>query len=181
MGTWITVVLALAITIGILILIGNFRPKRHYVRCSVEINAPLESVFQFLRHLQNQEKFNNNAMRDANRTKTFTGTDGTVGFIYAWAGDRSAGVGEKEIMQIEEGKRIECQIRFMKPMKVNSTVILETEQLSPTTTLVHWSNESEMPIPLNLFNKSFEKMIAKDMNSSLQTLKSLLEAVNECI
>lgn len=175
MGTWITVLIAIAATVALLILISSFLPKKHFVRCSIEINAPLNSVFQFLRFLENQEKFNNNAMRDSNRQKTFTGTDGTKGFIYAWSGDRSAGMGEKEIMKIDEGKRIECQIRFIKPMKVNATVILETEAISPSSTLVSWSNESVIPVPFNLFNKSFEKMIAKDMNSSLQTLKTLLE------
>ena len=42
----------------------------------------------------------------------FKGTDETVGFIYAWSGDKKAGESEKEIKAIAEGKCIETEIRL---------------------------------------------------------------------
>lgn len=41
------------------------------------------------------------------------GTDGTIGFIISWNGNKNAGEGEKEIINIIDGKRIETQICFV--------------------------------------------------------------------
>ena len=54
------------------------------------------------------------AMAAPDRKRDFKGIDGTVGYIYSWSGDKNAGVGEKEIKNIIEGKRIEMEIRFVK-------------------------------------------------------------------
>ena len=39
-------------------------------------------------------------MTAPDRERTFKGTDGTVGYIYAWKGNKDAGEGEKEIKNI---------------------------------------------------------------------------------
>jgi uncharacterized protein YndB with AHSA1/START domain len=109
--------------------------REHYVKREIIINAPLQKVFDFLKLLKNQDQFNKWATADKkNRKEEFKGTDGTVGFIYAWSGNKSAGVGEKEIMNIVEAKRIETEIRFVKPMRVSASVIFETESLSENQT-----------------------------------------------
>ena len=44
-------------------------------------------------------------MVDPDMKREFKGMDGTVGFIYAWNGNKRAGEGEQEIKTIEEGKK----------------------------------------------------------------------------
>lgn len=43
-------------------------------------------------------------MAGPDRIREYKGTDGTVGFIYSWSGNKDAGQGEKEIMNLIEGK-----------------------------------------------------------------------------
>jgi hypothetical protein len=114
-------------------------------------------------------------MAGPDRTREYKGTDGTVGFIYAWKGNKNAGEGEKEIKNITEGERIEMEIRFVKPMVTSANIILETESLSGDQTKVTWSNAGTLKYPVNIFVPMMEKMLPKEMDSSLLILKNILE------
>ncbi|WP_259065903.1 hypothetical protein HDF24_03325 [Mucilaginibacter sp. X4EP1] len=114
-------------------------------------------------------------MEDANREKSFQGNDGTVGYIYAWKGNKDAGEGEKEILAIDADKSLEMEIRFVKPMKATARIIMETESMSVNETKLSWSNAGSLPVPINLFIPKMQKHVAKDMEKSLLILKSLLE------
>ena len=114
-------------------------------------------------------------MTGPDRERTYKGTDGTVGYIYSWKGNKSAGQGEKEIMNIIEGKKIETEIRFVKPMAATSRMIMETESLPGDQTKVYWSNAGRLNYPLNIMVPMMEKMLPKDMDSSLSALKNILE------
>ncbi len=175
MTTVITILLVFAGIIALLLIIGLFMKKNHYAKREIIINVPRQNVFNFLKLLKNQEKFNQRAAVDPNRNWEYKGTDGTVGFIISWKGNKSAGEGEKEIMSLVEGKRIETQIRFVKPMVTSATIIMETESLSDTQTKVSMSNAGILPYPWNIMIPMFEKMFAKDMENSLATLKNILE------
>src|ERR1700738_2759360 len=113
MNVIITILLIVAGIIVFPLIIALFMKKQHYVNREIIINAPLKKVFDFLKLLKNQDKFNKWAKTDKDRKEEFKGTDGTVGFIYAWRGNKGAGEGEKEIKNIIEGKRIETEIRFV--------------------------------------------------------------------
>ena len=132
----LTILLSIAGFIALLLVIALFMKKDHYAKRDIIINASAQKVFDYIKLLKNQDEFNNDAMTDANRKRQFIATDGTVGYIYSWSGDKSAGVGEKEIMKIIEGKRIETEIRFTKPMQATATIVMETETISDNQTKV---------------------------------------------
>jgi hypothetical protein len=161
--------------VALLLIIAFFLKREHYVEREIIIHAPREKVFDYLRLIENQETFNTGAMADADRKKEFRGTDGTVGYIYSWRGNKDAGEGEKEITSIIEGKRIEMEIRFVKPMKTSAEIILETESLPGGETRVSWSNAGMLKYPLNLMIPMVEKHVVKDLDISLGTLKRVLE------
>src|SRR5215210_6657678 len=140
MNIIITILLVLAGLIALLLIAALFMKSKHYVKREVIINAPRQKVFDYIKLLKNQEEFNKHAMAAPDRKREFKGTDGTVGYIYAWSGNKNAGVGEKEIKNIIEGKRIETEIRFVKPMRATASIIIETESLSDNQTKVYWSN-----------------------------------------
>src|ERR1700761_7097312 len=112
-----TILIILLAIVTLILLLSLIMPKKHFVQRETTVNSPQPKVFDFIKYLENQELFNTNVMTDAGREKTFSGTDGTVGYVYAWKGNKDAGEGEKEIIAIEEGKSVEMEIRFTKPMK----------------------------------------------------------------
>jgi len=175
MNSIITILLVVAGIIALLLIIALFMKREHYVKREIIINAPRQKVFDYLRLLKNQDEFNKHAMAGPDRKREFKGTDGTVGYIYAWSGNKDAGVGEKEIKNIVEGKKIETEIRFVKPMRAIASMIMETESLSDNQTKVYWSNAGILKYPLNIMIPMMEKHVAKDMDISLSTLKNILE------
>jgi len=175
MSIIITILLVVAGIIALLLIIALFIKREHYVKREIIINAPRQKVFDYVKLLTNQDKFNKHAMTGPDRKREYKGTDGTVGFIYAWSGNKKAGEGEKEIKAIIDGKRIEAEIRFIKPMAATACIILETESLSDYQTKVSWSNAGTLKYPINIMIPMMEKMLPKEMDSSLLTLKNILE------
>ena len=175
MNTLITILLIVAGIIALLFIIALFMKRKHYVKCEININASPQKVFDYLKLIKNQDEFNEHAKAGPDRKREFKGTDGTVGFIYSWSGNKEAGVGEKEIINIVEGKKIETEIRFVKPMTATASIIMETESLSENQTKVYWSNAGTLKYPVNIMIPMMEKMLPKEMDSSLSTLKSILE------
>ncbi|MEO6490295.1 MAG: SRPBCC family protein [Ferruginibacter sp.] len=175
MNTLLTILLVFAGIIVLLLIIALVMKKEHYVNREIIINAPRQKVFDYIKLLKNQDEFNKHAMAGPDRERQFKGTDGTVGYIYAWSGDKNAGVGEKEIMNIIEGKRIETEIRFVKPMAVTASIIMQTESLPDNRTKVNWSNSGTLKYPINIMIPMMERSVAKDMDISLTTLKNILE------
>src|SRR4030095_3148484 len=163
MNIIVTILLIVGGIIALLLIIALFMRKEHYVKREIIINAPRQKVFDFLKLLKNQDQFNKWATADKkNRKEEFKGTDGTVGFIYSWSGNKSAGHGEKEIKKIIEGKRIETEIRFIKPMRMSADVIFETESLSENQTKVNLINTGVSKYPLNLMIPMAERNFPKD-------------------
>jgi len=174
----IIVIILLVVTgiIALLLIFALFLKREHYVNREIIINVPRQKVFDFLKLIKNHDQFNKWATTDKiNRKEEFKGTDGTVGFIYSWSGNINAGQGEKEIKNIIEGKRIETEIRFVKPMRVSAYIIMETESLSDNQTKVNFSNAGTLKYPLNIMIPMAEKKFAKDMDESFDKLKAILE------
>jgi hypothetical protein len=175
MNIIITILLVVAGIIALLLIIALFMRREHYVKREIVINAPRQKVFDYVKLLKNQDEFNKHAMAGSDRKREFKGTDGTVGYIYAWSGDKNAGAGEKEIKNIIEGERVEAEIRFVKPMRVTASIIMEMGSLPGNQTKTSWSNAGRLNYPLNIMIPMMEKHVAKDMDNSLSALKNILE------
>lgn len=174
MNTLITVLLALAGIVALFLILGLFMRKGYNIRREVIIDAPLQTVFDYIKHLKNQDNFNKWVMVEPEMNRDFKGTDGTVGFIYGWNG-KKAGEGEQEIKAIVEGKKVETEIRFVRPFAGVAHAGMATEPVSENQTKVTWSNASEMKYPMNIMLSMIEKMLEKDMDTSLSNLKAILE------
>lgn len=175
MNVFLIILLVIAGLIASLLLLALFTKKGYSIHREIVINAPLQTVFDYLKQLKNWDNFNRPAMADPSEEREFKGTDGTVGFIYAWRGNKKVGQGEKEIKAISEGKKIETEIRFVKPFTATGHTTMATEPLSDSQTKVTFSNASNLKYPLNVLLLIVEKGIAKDMDTSLSTLKTILE------
>ncbi|MEP7254761.1 MAG: SRPBCC family protein [Ferruginibacter sp.] len=175
MNILITILLVIAGIIAVLLIIALFTKKGYNIQREIVINAPLQKVFDYLKQIKNWDSFNERATADPSRKNEFKGTDGTVGFIYAWSGNKKVGEGEKEIKFISEGKSIETEIRFVKPFSLTGYTNMGTESVSGNQTRVTLSNASTLKYPLNILLLMVEKGIAKDMDTSLSSLKIILE------
>lgn len=177
MNILIGILIGIAGLIGLLLLVAAFAKKGYTIRREIVVDRPVATVFDYLRHIKNQDLFSVWVMKDPAMAKKFTGTDGTVGFIYGWNGNKDAGEGEQEIMALEDGKRIEIEVRFKRPFEAVAQTPFTTEPAGEGKTRVSWTMISTMKYPMNimLVFMDMDKLLGKDMETSLGTLKGLLE------
>jgi hypothetical protein len=160
----------------LILLIAAVTKKNYAIQRSIVINRPKEQVYDYLRHLKNQDRYSKWVMRDPNMKKTYTGTDGEVGFIYAWDGDKHAGAGEQEIKRLVPNALVDAEIRFIRPFAAIAQTPFTIEGDGNETT-VTWSMSSSMKYPMNimLLMMNMDKLLGKDMEESLGMLKKQLE------
>ncbi len=171
------ILLGIVAIVALILIIALFTKKDMQVTKSVIINKPLAEVFNYVKLLKNQDAYSKWGSMDPNMKKTYTGTDGTVGFISAWEGNKDVGAGEQEILKIEEGKRIDYSLRFIKPFKSNADAFMIFEDAGNNQTKVSWGFKSKMPYPMNamcLFVNMDEK-VGADFQIGLDNLKKKME------
>ncbi len=163
--------------IAALLVAGLFVPKGMKATREVVINKPKEEVFNYIKHLKNQDNFSKWAMMDPNMKKEYRGTDGTPGFVSAWEGNKKVGTGEQEIKGIQEGEKVDYEIRFVKPFKSIAKAVMTTEAISDNATKVTWGFEGSMNYPMNVMKlfMNMEKAIGNDFSTGLDNLKKVLE------
>jgi len=173
-------IIILAVIVGIialLLLIALFSRKKYTVTRSITIHKPASEVYQYVIHLKNQIHYNKFVMQDPNQKVDYRGTDGTVGFVLAWNGNKQAGEGEQEIRNLVENRRMDVELRFVRPFAGIAQAPLELERKSASETIVTWGMSSQMPYPANLMLllANVEGMLGKELEESLANLKRELE------
>ena len=172
------ILIVLAILITIPLLVALFVGKEYAVEREIVINKPKATVFEYLKLLKNQDNFSKWASMDPDMKKTYSGTDGTVGFISHWESENDqVGHGEQEIKKITEGERIDFELRFIKPFESTENAYMTTEAISESQTKVRWGFKGHMDYPTNiwLLFLDFEEMIGGDLQTGLEQLKTELE------
>lgn len=159
-------------------ILSFFLKKEYSVTREVIVNKPKDEVFNYIKYLKNQDNYSVWAKMDPEMKKEYKGTDGTVGFVSAWESKKeNVGKGEQEIKAIEPGKRIDYELRFLKPFKSTSPAYLETIAVDDNKTKVVWGFEGYMGVPSNLMLliMDFEKLLGNDLQNGLDNLKAELE------
>lgn len=170
-----------AIIVGLVVFVliaGLFVKKDFAVEKEVIIHQPKQLVFDYIKLLKNQNNYSVWAKMDPNMKKTFTGTDGTVGFISAWSSEAdSVGQGEQEIKSITEGEKITYELRFKKPFEATNQSYMTTQAIDSNTTKVNWGFFGVTPYPMNVMYlfMDMEAAVGKDLQGGLNNLKAILE------
>ena len=76
------IIIVIAILIAIPLIVALFVKKDYAIERQVVINKPKQEVFNYIKFLKNQDNYSKWNMIDPNMKKAYTGTDGTVGFLF---------------------------------------------------------------------------------------------------
>jgi hypothetical protein len=168
----------LYILIGLIILVLILSltvPTEFKLERDIIIKKPKAEVFPYVRSLKNQDNWSVWNMKDPNMVRDFTGTDGTVGFVSRWDGNKQVGKGEQEITGIKDGERVDMQLRFERPMKMTNEAYIITLPESDNQTRVRWGFTGNSGRPMNLFSAMMKGALTKDFDRGLNNLKNILE------
>ena len=172
------ILIVVVIIIAIPLIVALFVKKQYAVEKEIVINKPVQDVFDYVKFLKNQNYYSKWATMDPAMEKTYSGTDGTVGFISAWdSKKKDVGKGEQEIVQITPGERIDYELRFIEPFQSTEAAYMTTERETDSTTDVKWGFKGHMSYPMNLMLlfMDMEKMVGDDLSTGLSSLKGVLE------
>ena len=176
MGIFITILVVIAAIIALLLLIAAFTKKDFALEKQVIINRAKKDVFNYLKLIRNQEQYSVWVMKDPNVKMVYRGTDGTVGFTSSWeSNDKNVGIGEQEIIKMNDGESMEVEIRFKKPFEATNYALTTVTAADDTQTRVTNLFYGTSKFPMNLMNLMMDKMVGKDMQNNLENMKSNLE------
>ena len=163
--------------VALFLIIAVFTPSEYYVEREITINQSEDAVFDYVVLLRNQDNFSAWSQMDPNMEKTFSGEDGTVGFVSAWKSENeNVGIGEQEIIAISPG-RIDYELRFKEPFEATDNAFIITEAVGDDKTRVVWGFEGDMPYPSNamLLFMSMDEQLGPQLAEGLDNLKGILE------
>jgi hypothetical protein len=178
MGILLYIVFTILGLIAVIFILALFTQKEYTVQRETTINQPVSVVFNYIKHLKNQDNYSKWVMTDPSMKRVFTGEDGTKGFIYAWdSTNKQAGAGEQEIIELSENKHVDIEVRFIRPFKAIAKTPFTLKKMDDHTTSIAWEMNSAMNYPMNiiLLFMNVDKMLGKDMEISLENLKKILE------
>lgn len=181
MGILITILGIIGILILILLIAAAASSADYAVQAEVNINKPVADVYDYVKYLKNQANYNKWVMTDPNVRKEFKGTDGTVGFFYAWESDnKQVGKGEQVITGLTENKRVDYDLHFIQPFEGKAQSYLETVALGDGETNVIWVFKGKRNFMMKVMHIAFnlKKMLTKDLTASLHNLKSVIEKID---
>lgn len=169
----IILIIALVITVA-----GATLKKEYQIVRAITINRSKQEVFNYIKFLKNQNEYSYYNRKDPETIKSYTGTDGEIGFTYAWKSEvNSIGSGTQTISKLIDGQELECDIQFKKPLPLKCVAVIALTEINDFETEVIWTFSSVYPFPLNIiiYFVNLEKLIGNDIASSLVTLKQNLE------
>ena len=176
MNTIAIILIVVAILVALPLLLALFIKKEYTIRREIVIDKSTDEVFKYIKFLKNQDYYSKWVMTDPNMKKEFKGTDGTVGFIYAWdSTNKNAGKGEQEIVRLIERELLDIEVRFIKPFEAIAKTPFMTESVSAHQTKVTWGMTGKSKYPMNLMNPFMDNLLGKDLQNSLSKLKNILE------
>lgn len=166
-----------ALLMVVIAALGFVGPRDFDLEREIIVDQPLNQVFQHVKLVNNHQIWSPWAKKDPNMKVETKGTDGTVGFISSWSGNSDVGEGEQEIKNIEEGKRIDIELRFKKPMENVAQSYITTEAISPNQTKVKWGMKGHNKFPYNIICMlmNMKGKLEADFDAGLKNLKAELE------
>jgi len=162
----------------LIIILALIAPKSYAVSRSISIKRSSKDIFEYLRFLNNHDHWSPWFERDPNMKKTFTGTDGEVGFVSAWESDhKQVGSGEQEIKSFVDAKQINSELRFLKPFKSTSDAYLKLDEVNTGETKVTWgfTGKNKFPVSIMMLFMNMDKAVGSDFEAGLAKLKVILE------
>ncbi|OAB25671.1 Polyketide cyclase / dehydrase and lipid transport [Flavobacterium fryxellicola] len=161
-----------------IIVLGSYLKNDYLIVREINVERPKQQIFSYIKLLRNQNEYSYYNRKDPNTVKSYSGTDGEVGFTYSWSSKiNSIGTGTQTISKIIEGDEICCNIQFTKPVPLKSFASIALTEINEKETKVTWTFSSHYNFPLNviIYFLNLEKLIGTDIATSLVTLKENLE------
>lgn len=173
-----TVVIAVVVLIGGLLIAALFISKDFSYEKTVHIKAPVLQVWNHTNSLENMNAWSPWASIDPDMKQEYKGASGEVGSENCWdSQNENVGAGCQTITKVAAPYTLETHLHFTRPFESHGDAYVKLSE-SAGGTEVTWGMKSEMAYPMNLMKlfMSAEDAMSEDFTKGLNKLKSLSEA-----
>jgi uncharacterized protein YndB with AHSA1/START domain len=152
------------------------QPSTYTVERSTVVRAPAERVYEEVVDFHRWPAWSPWEELDPRMRRNYKGPAQGPGSVYEWSGNRKAGAGRMEVVEVVPGSRVAVDLRFLKPFKSRSTTtfafVPEGEQ-----TRVTWTMTGDRTLGLKVMGifTSMDKLVGGDFERGLSRLKSVAE------
>ena len=171
-----TIAVVLAIAIAAVLILAATKPNTLLVQRAISIKAPADRIFPLINDFHQWRSWSPYEDRDPALKRTYDGADSGKGAVYAWDGNKNVGSGRMEILETSVPSRILIKLDFFKPFEGHNTAEF-TMLPQGSATNVHWLMRGPAPFMSKVMQvfMNFDKMVGKDFEAGLASLKQLTE------
>lgn len=145
----------------------------YQIERSIEISVSPSRVFAVVSDFNTWSTWSPWLIAEPDATVRVTGRPGVLGSSYTWSGDVT-GAGEMELRQAERDRRLEIELRFLKPFKTTAGVAFDLQATAGGTRLT-WRMNGSMPWFLFWMIPMMKTFIGLDYHRGLLMLKDWIE------
>lgn len=144
-----------------------------FVQESTLIKASRDQVFDYVTNLNHWSVWSPWLCVEPTASVHVSSDGKSVGSVSTWDGE-VVGKGENEIKVLDPGKRMELELRIIKPWKSTSEVLFDFEDAGDETK-VTWTMNGSVPWFMFWMKSMLENMIGMDYDRGLRMLKEQIE------
>jgi hypothetical protein len=161
--------------VALVVVLGLFAKKDYHIERSIEIDAPQAMIYDYIRHFKNFDQWSPWTALDPEMTSTVSGTDGEVGALHSWKGNKKVGEGRQTITALAPD-RIDIKTEFLEPYAGTSPTWFKLEPAGKKIK-VSWAFDMHTPFPLNglMMFTDVDAGVGKDYEMGLENLQRILE------
>jgi len=170
-----TILIIILALIVLFLIVALFLPSSFSVERSIEINKPVDFVYNTVLDFEKRTQWDPWVEKDADATTSFELGDSTgVGNTWAWQGE-IVGSGNLTVDKVIPNEKIHSKLVFISPQQMESDVIWKFAPVE-NGTKVTWGLAGEVDYPVGrFFGMMMDGYIGPDYEQGLQSLKQLCE------
>ena len=155
-----------------------FARTDYHIERSIEIEAPLDTVFKQVRFFENFERWSPWRGLDPDQKTVISANDGQVGATYTWVGNSDVGAGTQTIKYVARDS-VHIELTRTKPWESTSPTYFKLVSLDSNKTRVTWAFDMHIGRPWNAgaMLTDVDANVGKDWERGLGKLKTLCENI----
>ncbi|HEX8254558.1 MAG TPA: SRPBCC family protein [Thermoanaerobaculia bacterium] len=152
------------------------KPNTFRVERTTVVNAPPQKIVELIRDFHQWTHWSPFEKLDPAMQRVYSGAPSGKGAVYNWKGNNKAGEGRMEVLDVTPSL-VRIKLEFQRPFKASNITEFSLQPSGETTT-VTWAMEGPSLYIGKLMGLFFnmDKMIGKDFESGLASLKARAEA-----
>lgn len=169
-------IIIVAVLIAAMLIYAATKPDTFRIQRSATIAAPPDKVFALINDLHAWASWSPWEKKDLTMKKTYSGARQGKGAVLEWDGNKDVGTGRMEVLESAPSSKILIKLDFLKPFEAHNRAEFSLEGKGPDTT-VTWAMHGPQPYMIKIMGLfcSMDKMVGKDFEAGLATLKALAE------